>query len=73
MLATSAWRAPLAGVGNFGFALGEEDPKTTRLVHVDLSGNAQQVAGGVWFDNALTLGRTAASTVWPRAARSPTR
>ena len=44
-----------AYVGNFGFALGEEDPKTTRLVHVDPSGGCRQVGGELLFPNGMAV------------------
>jgi sugar lactone lactonase YvrE len=50
-----------AYAGNFGFALGAEDPKTTNLAHIDPEGNVRRVPGDVLFPNgaALTVdGRT---------------
>lgn len=50
-----------AYVGNFGFALGTEDPQTTNLAHVDPEGHVRRVPGEVLFPNggALTAdGRT---------------
>jgi sugar lactone lactonase YvrE len=44
-----------AYVGNFGFALGAEDPKTTRLVHVDPNRNVRQVGGDVLFPNGMAI------------------
>ena len=52
MLVTKAGHAY---VGNFGFALGEEDPKTTRLVHVDPSGEGRQVGGELLFPNGMAI------------------
>jgi len=52
MLVTKAGHAY---VGNFGFALGEEDPKTTRLVHVDPSGKVLQVGGELLFPNGMAI------------------
>ncbi|QSE72317.1 SMP-30/gluconolactonase/LRE family protein (plasmid) [Rhodococcus sp. PSBB049] len=44
-----------AYVGNFGFALGEEDPKTTRLVHVAADGSVSPVGGEVLFPNGMVI------------------
>ncbi|WAL49414.1 SMP-30/gluconolactonase/LRE family protein [Rhodococcus pyridinivorans] len=44
-----------AYVGNFGFALGEEDPKTTRLVHVSADGSINPVGGEVLFPNGMAI------------------
>lgn len=52
MLVTTAGHAY---VGNFGFALGEEEPKTTRLVHVDPNGKVQQVGGELLFPNGMAI------------------
>lgn len=40
-----------AYVGNFGFALGEEDPRTTQLAHVTPDGTVRAVTGPVLFPN----------------------
>lgn len=50
-----------AYVGNFGFALGSEDPRTTNLAHVDPEGHVRRVPGEVLFPNGAALtpdGRT---------------
>ncbi|GAA1382619.1 SMP-30/gluconolactonase/LRE family protein [Pseudonocardia kongjuensis] len=50
-----------AYVGNFGFALGSEDPRTTNLAHVDPEGKVHRVFGDVLFPNGAALtadGRT---------------
>ncbi|GAA4708995.1 SMP-30/gluconolactonase/LRE family protein [Pseudonocardia yuanmonensis] len=50
-----------AYVGNFGFALGTEDPRTTNLAHVDPEGHVRRVPGEVLFPNGAALtadGRT---------------
>ncbi|SFF68216.1 SMP-30/gluconolactonase/LRE family protein [Blastococcus tunisiensis] len=44
-----------AYVGNFGFALGEEDPRTTNLVHIDPSGTVRPVEGDLLFPNGEAL------------------
>ncbi|MDV7090158.1 SMP-30/gluconolactonase/LRE family protein [Rhodococcus sp. IEGM 248] len=40
-----------AYAGNFGFALGEEDPKPTHLVHIRADGSVSQVPGDLIFPN----------------------
>jgi sugar lactone lactonase YvrE len=50
-----------AYVGNFGFALGSEEPRTTNLAHVDPEGHVRRVPGEVLFPNGAALtadGRT---------------
>jgi sugar lactone lactonase YvrE len=40
-----------AYVGNFGFALGEEDPRTTRLAHIRPGGDVEAAPGDLLFPN----------------------
>lgn len=50
-----------AYAGNFGFALGSEDPRTTNLAHIDPAGRVHRVPGDVLFPNGAALttdGRT---------------
>jgi len=42
-------------VGNFGFAIGAEDPKPTFLGHIDPEGNLTRVEGDVLFPNGMAL------------------
>lgn len=42
-----------AYVGNFGFAIGSEEPKPTVLAHVDPSGTVRAVEGDVLFPNGM--------------------
>jgi len=44
-----------AYVGNFGFAIGTEDPKPTALAHVTPDGAVHRVEGDVLFPNAMAL------------------
>ncbi|MBC2640759.1 MULTISPECIES: SMP-30/gluconolactonase/LRE family protein [unclassified Rhodococcus (in: high G+C Gram-positive bacteria)] len=44
-----------AYVGNFGFALGAEDPRPTHLVHVDPTGIVESVGGDVLFPNGMAI------------------
>ena len=44
-----------AYVGNFGFDLGNEEPRPTGLVHVDADGSAQRVAEDLMFPNGILL------------------
>lgn len=44
-----------AYVGNFGFALGQEDPRTTHLAHIRPDGTVDTVAGDVLFPNGMGL------------------
>jgi sugar lactone lactonase YvrE len=44
-----------AYVGNFGFDLGSEDPKPTRLAHVSPQGTVTEVPGDVMFPNGIGL------------------
>jgi sugar lactone lactonase YvrE len=44
-----------AYVGNFGFDLGNEQPRATGLVHVDADGSARRVADGLMFPNGTLL------------------
>lgn len=50
MLVTGAGHAY---VGNFGFAVGTEDPKPTALAHIDPRGRVHRVAGDVLFPNGM--------------------
>jgi len=50
LLVTSAGHAY---AGNFGFALGEEDPKPTNLAHIDPQGTVRRVDGDVTFPNGM--------------------
>jgi sugar lactone lactonase YvrE len=42
-------------VGNFGFAIGSEDPKPTALAHIDPQGNLSRVDGDVLFPNGMAV------------------
>lgn len=42
-------------VGNFGFAIGTEDPKPTALAHIDPAGTMTRVGGDVLFPNGMAL------------------
>ena len=42
-------------VGNFGFALGQEDPRPTNLAHVDRNGVVHRVEGDLLFPNGEAL------------------
>ena len=44
-----------AYVGNFGFAIGTEDPKPTALAHIRPDGTVTQVEGDVLFPNGMAL------------------
>lgn len=44
-----------AYVGNFGFAIGAEDPKPTALAHIDPNGTLGRVDGDVLFPNGMAL------------------
>ncbi|MCE0768307.1 SMP-30/gluconolactonase/LRE family protein [Pseudonocardia kujensis] len=44
-----------AYVGNFGFAIGTEDPKPTVLAHIDPQGTVRPVDGPVVFPNGMAL------------------
>ncbi|BBG01712.1 MULTISPECIES: SMP-30/gluconolactonase/LRE family protein [Pseudonocardia] len=44
-----------AYVGNFGFAVGTEDPKPTALAHIDPQGTVHRVDGEVMFPNGMAL------------------
>ncbi|MFE7418060.1 SMP-30/gluconolactonase/LRE family protein [Rhodococcus sp. NPDC057529] len=44
-----------AYAGNFGYAVGEEDPKPTNLAHIDPAGNVTRVDGDVTFPNGGAL------------------
>lgn len=44
-----------AYAGNFGFALGAEDPKPTYLAHIDPQGRLHRVEGDVLFPNGMAL------------------
>ncbi|WP_412515241.1 SMP-30/gluconolactonase/LRE family protein [Actinomadura madurae] len=44
-----------AYAGNFGFALGAEDPKPTNLAHIDPRGHVNRVEGDVFFPNGMAL------------------
>jgi sugar lactone lactonase YvrE len=44
-----------AYVGNFGFAVGREDPRPTALAHVDPSGAVHRVDGEVLFPNGMAI------------------
>ncbi|MDL5159699.1 SMP-30/gluconolactonase/LRE family protein [Actinomycetospora termitidis] len=44
-----------AYVGNFGFAVGQEDPKPTSLAHVDPGGTVRRVEGEVLFPNGMAI------------------
>lgn len=44
-----------AYAGNFGFALGAEDPKPTNLAHIDPQGQVHRVEGEVFFPNGMAL------------------
>jgi len=44
-----------AYAGNFGFALGVEDPKATSLAHIDPQGQVHRVEGDVFFPNGMAL------------------
>jgi sugar lactone lactonase YvrE len=46
-----------AYVGNFGFAVGNEDPKPTALAHIDPQGTVHRVEGDVLFPNGMALTR----------------
>lgn len=52
MLVTAAGHAY---VGNFGFAIGAEDPKPTALAHVDPHGTVHRVDDDVLFPNGMAL------------------
>lgn len=52
MLVTAAGHAY---VGNFGFAVGAEDPKPTALAHIDPHGTVRRVDGDVLFPNGMAL------------------
>lgn len=53
-----------AYAGNFGFALGEEDPKPTHLVHIRADGSVSQVPGDLIFPNGCA--RTPMAPCWSR-------
>lgn len=42
-------------VGNFGFAVGAEEPKLTALAHIDPVGNVSRVEGEVLFPNGMAI------------------
>ncbi|MHA3701144.1 SMP-30/gluconolactonase/LRE family protein [Jatrophihabitans sp. YIM 134969] len=42
-------------VGNFGFAIGTEDPKPTTLGHIDAQGTLTAVEGDVFFPNGMAI------------------
>ncbi|HWD03616.1 MAG TPA: SMP-30/gluconolactonase/LRE family protein [Amycolatopsis sp.] len=42
-------------VGNFGFAIGAEDPKPTALAHIDPQGNLSRADSDVLFPNGMAL------------------
>lgn len=44
-----------AYAGNFGFAVGTEDPRPTALAHVDPHGTVRRVEGDVLFPNGMAL------------------
>lgn len=44
-----------AYVGNFGFAVGTEDPRPTVLAHIDPEGKVHRVEGDVLFPNGMAL------------------
>jgi sugar lactone lactonase YvrE len=44
-----------AYAGNFGFAIGAEDPKPTALAHIDPRGTVHRVEGDVLFPNGMAL------------------
>ncbi|MFD2421713.1 SMP-30/gluconolactonase/LRE family protein [Amycolatopsis pigmentata] len=44
-----------AYAGNFGFALGAEDPKPTNLAHIDPQGGVHRVDGEVVFPNGMAF------------------
>lgn len=44
-----------AYVGNFGFAVGTEEPKPTALAHIDPQGTVHRVEGDVLFPNGMAL------------------
>ncbi|MGW6425105.1 SMP-30/gluconolactonase/LRE family protein [Nocardia sp. NPDC055053] len=44
-----------AYVGNFGFAVGSEEPKPTTLAHVDPQGTVSAVEGDVLFPNGMAV------------------
>lgn len=44
-----------AYAGNFGFAVGTEDPRPTALAHVDPHGAVRRVEGDVLFPNGMAL------------------
>ena len=52
MLVTAAGHAY---VGNFGFAIGTEDPRPTALAHIDPQGTVRRVDGQVLFPNGMAL------------------
>ncbi|NMN97540.1 SMP-30/gluconolactonase/LRE family protein [Antrihabitans stalactiti] len=41
--------------GNFGFAVGSEDPKPTALAHIDPQGTVNTVVGDVLFPNGMAV------------------
>ncbi|GAA1015587.1 gluconolactonase [Acrocarpospora pleiomorpha] len=41
--------------GNFGFAIGAEDPKPTALAHIDPDGTVHRVEGDVLFPNGMAV------------------
>ena len=44
-----------AYAGNFGFAVGSEDPKPTHLAHIDPQGHVGAVDGDVLFPNGMVI------------------
>ncbi|MFC5064858.1 SMP-30/gluconolactonase/LRE family protein [Actinomycetospora atypica] len=44
-----------AYAGNFGFAIGAEDPKSTALAHIDPERRVQRVEGDVLFPNGMAV------------------